>query len=211
LWYRKADDHDGYDYLAMHVDDIAIAATRPMAYMDMIEQEFLVRNKEDSPSNYLGNDLKTKPGSNLLHISNKTYIKEVIWKYQEEHRTLPKKNIPTMLPNAHPELDTTELLDEEGNRQYQKIIGMGQWLMVAGHFDINFAVSSLLSRYAAAPQQGNLIIAEDVLGYLKKYPARGYIVTSKRIHCKFKATNHGTSIRDDQAEGGFWRPISIFS
>jgi hypothetical protein len=50
--------------------------------------------------------------------------------------------------------------------------------VVAGRFDINFAISSL-SRYAAAPRQGHLILAEDVLGYLKKYPARGYIVNSK--------------------------------
>jgi hypothetical protein len=100
-----------HDHIATHVDDIAIAATRPAEYMNMIEQEFLVRNKEDSPSYYLGNDLKMK--GDCIHISNKTYIKEVLRKYQEENRTLPKKNTP-MSPNAHPELDTSELLDEAG-------------------------------------------------------------------------------------------------
>jgi hypothetical protein len=98
FWYRKADDHAGYNYIATHVDDIATAATRPAKYMYMIEQEFLVRNKEHSPSYYLGNDLKMK--GDWLHISNKTCIKEVLRKYQEEHRTLPKKNTP-MSPNAH--------------------------------------------------------------------------------------------------------------
>jgi hypothetical protein len=81
LWYRKSDDHD---YIATHVDNIAIAATRPAEYMNMIEQEFLVQNKEESPSYYLGNDLKMK--GDCIHISNKTYIKEVLRKYyQEEH------------------------------------------------------------------------------------------------------------------------------
>jgi hypothetical protein len=131
---------DGYDCIATHVDDIAIAALHPAEYMSMIEQEFLVRNKEDSPLYYLGNDLKLKPGNHLLHVSNKTYIKQVLWKYQEEHQALPKKNIP-MLPNVHPKLDTSEPLDEEGTRQYQKIIGIGQWLVVAGRFEINFAIS----------------------------------------------------------------------
>jgi hypothetical protein len=163
LWYRKADDHAGFEYIATHVDDIAIAATRPAEYMNMIEQDFLVRNKEDSPSYYLGNDLKMK-GDRLR-------------KYQEEHRTLPKKNTP-MSPNAHPELDTSDLLDEPGIRHYQKIIGMGQWLVVAGRFDINYAISSL-SRYAAAPQKGHLEMAEDILGSLKKYPAHGYIINPK--------------------------------
>jgi len=114
--------------------------------------------------------MKGKP----LHVSNKTYIKEVLRKYQDEHRTLPKKNIP-MSPNAHPELDTSEPLDDNGTRHYQKIIGIGQWLVVAGRFDINFAISSL-SRYASAPRKGHLDMAEEVLGYLKKYPARGYII-----------------------------------
>jgi hypothetical protein len=175
LWYRKADDHGGYDYIATHVDDIAIAAMRPAEYMNLIEQEFLVRNKEDSPSYYLGNDLKMK--NNRLHVSNKTYIKEVLRKYQEDHRTLQKKNVP-MSSNAHPELDSSEPLDEDGIRQYQKIIGIGQWLVVAGRFDINYAISSL-SRYAAAPRKGHLEMAEEVLGYLKKYPARGYVINPK--------------------------------
>ena len=172
LWYRKAEDHSGYDYIATHVDDIAIAAKRPAEYMNLIEQEFLVRNKEDSPSYYLGNDLKMR--DNKLHISNKTYIKEVLRKYQEEFRDIKKKNVP-MSPNAHPEMDTSELLDEAGIRQYQKIVGIGQWLVVAGRFDINYAISSL-SRYAAAPRKGHLSMAEEVLGYLKKYPSRGYII-----------------------------------
>jgi hypothetical protein len=131
LWYRKANNHAGYDYMATHVDNIAIAALRPAEYMSMIEQEFLVRNKEDSPSYYLGNDLKLHQDGHLLHVSNKTYITEVLRKYQLEHQALPKKNIP-MSPNAHPELDTLEPLDEDGTRQYQKIIGIGPWLVMLG-------------------------------------------------------------------------------
>ena len=175
LWYRKAEDHAGYDYIATHVDDIAIAAKRPAEYMSQIEHDFLVRNKEDSPSYYLGNDLKLI--GNNLHVSNKTYTNEALRKYQEAFRTLPKKNIP-MSPDAHPEMDTSDLLDEHGIKQYQRIVGIGQWLVVAGRFDINYAISSL-SRYAAEPRRGHLGLAEDVLGYLKKYPARGHIINPK--------------------------------
>jgi hypothetical protein len=112
-------------YKATHVDDIAIAATRPAEYTmySMIEQEFLVWNKEESPSNYLGNDLKMR-GEEWLHVSNKTYIKEeVLRKYHEEHQTFPKKNTP-MSQNAHPELDLTDLLDEPRIRHSKKIIGI---------------------------------------------------------------------------------------
>jgi hypothetical protein len=62
-------------YKATHVDDIAIVATRPAEYMYMIKQEFLVWNKEDSPSNYLGNDLKMK-GEWLQVANNKNISKK---------------------------------------------------------------------------------------------------------------------------------------
>jgi hypothetical protein len=126
----------------------------------------------------LRNDFQLKQGSHLLHVSNKAYIKEVLCKYQEEHHTLPKKNIP-MSPRAHPELDTSKLLDDTDTRQYQKIIGIGQWLVVAGRFDINYAISSLSQYAAAAPRKGHLAMAEDILGYFNKYPARGYIISPK--------------------------------
>ena len=68
----------------------------------MIEQEFMVRNKEDSPSYYLENDIKRK--GKYLHVSNKKYITEVLQKYQEKHGCLRKENIP-MAVDAHPECD----------------------------------------------------------------------------------------------------------
>jgi hypothetical protein len=40
LWYRKADDHAGYDYIATHFDNIAIAATRPAEYMYILNKNF---------------------------------------------------------------------------------------------------------------------------------------------------------------------------
>ena len=79
LWYRKSPDYDGYNYIATHVDDIIIAAKRPIEYMAKIEQEFVVHNKEDSPSYYLGNGMKQWDG--YLHVSNKKYIAEMLRKY----------------------------------------------------------------------------------------------------------------------------------
>eukprot|EP00957_Ditylum_brightwellii_P110496 8427787-Ditylum_brightwellii.AAC.1 len=38
-----------------------------------------------------------------------------------------------------------------------------------------YAVSSL-SRFLAAPREGHLVLAQKLLGYLKKYPKRGYAI-----------------------------------
>jgi hypothetical protein len=154
------------------VDDLIIAAKHPSKYMNDIEQEFLIRNKEDSPSYYLGNNIK-KVGNNL-HVSTAKYVNEVLRKYQSTYGDIRKENLP-IPTKAHPELDETPLLNAEGIKHYQHIIGICQWLVVAGRFDINYAVSSL-SRFAAAPRQGHLELATKIFGYLKKYPNQGYMI-----------------------------------
>ena len=172
LWYKKSSDQSGYDYIATHVDDIMIAAKRPGLYMDMIEKQFIIHNKTDSPDYYLGNDQKIRNG--LPHISSKKYISEALRNYQAKHGCLRKEPIP-MRAKVHPELDESPLLDETGIRHYQHIIGICQWAVTSGRFDINYAVSSL-SRFSAAPREGHLKMARKVLGYLKKYPKKGYVI-----------------------------------
>jgi len=75
----------------------------------------------------------------------------------------------------HPELDDTPFCSEAEHKQYQHIIGVCQWLVVAGRFDINYAVS-LLSRFSIAPCQHQLQLARELMGYLRKHPKRGYFI-----------------------------------
>jgi hypothetical protein len=173
LWIRKSDDYNGYDYIATHVDDIIIAAKRPAEeYMAQIEQEFLVRNKEDSPTYYLGSNIKKV--NNYLHISSTKYIKETLRKYQEKYGGVNKENTP-LAKMKNPELDDSTVLIGDKISHYQHIIGTGQWTIVAGRFDLTFAISSS-SRFSAAPRQGHLALAKKVFGYLRKYPKRGYMI-----------------------------------
>ena len=175
LWYRKSDDYNGYDYIATHVDDFIIAAKRPSHYMNQIEQEFSIRNKEDSPNYYLGCSYTQRgPNGKFLHVSSKKYFAEILKKYQTKYGTLKKENIP-MSPDAHPELDDSPLLNEVGIRHFQHIIGIAQWLITTGRFNIHYATCSL-SRFSVAPREGQLIMARKIFGYLKKYPKRGYMI-----------------------------------
>lgn len=172
LWIRKSDEYNGYDYIATHVDDLIIASKNPGKYMNDVEQEFMIRNKADSPSYYLGNDIKTV--GKYLHISTKKYVTEILRRFQQKYGDIKKENIP-MSPKAHPELDDTKLLSPDDVKQYQHIIGVCQWLVVAGRFDLGYAVSSL-SRFSSAPREGHLECARKIFGYLRKYPSRGYLI-----------------------------------
>jgi len=78
-----------------------------------------------------------------------------------------------MRTTKHPETDQSPYLNAEEIQQFQHIIGVCQWLVVLGRFDINYAVSSL-SCFSSAPQKRHLELAREIMGYLRKYPKQGY-------------------------------------
>jgi hypothetical protein len=67
----------------------------------------------------------------------------------------------------HPETDESDLLDLDGIRQYQSIIGSLQWAVQLGRIDIPTAVMSI-SSFRAAPRKGHLQRAKRIVGYLSK-------------------------------------------
>ena len=179
LWWRPSDNYEGYEYIATHVDDIICVAKDPSIYMAQIEQEFKLRDLDDKPSYYLGNDLKQLPNGRY-HISTATYTKEMIRKYQADYQPVRKEASP-MESKYHPEMDESPLLLEDGIREFQRIIGTCQWLIVAGRFDLCYAISSL-SRFGAAPRQDHIKHARRVMGYLRKFPRRGYVINPDPPH-----------------------------
>jgi hypothetical protein len=99
-----------------------------------------------------------------------TYIKECIHQLEDDPSFGILHPHKSPLPAVcHPELDESPLLDLDGTRNYQMLIGMAQWACTIGWLDIAFAVSSL-SHFSANPQIGHLELAVYPFGYLKKYP-----------------------------------------
>ena len=173
LWIKENKEHNKYEYIATYVDDLIVVAIDPMQYIDKIKNEYPIRNIEMNPEYYLGNNIEVRT-NNTIKISSAKYINEVIRKYESEHGTLKKENVPAK-PDDHPETDTTPFLDKTGITKFQSVIGTCQWICTSGRFDINFAVTNL-SRFCASPREGHLKRAEKILGYLKKYTKRGYVV-----------------------------------
>ena len=69
----------------------------------------------------------------------------------------PSTNVYSPLEHGdHPELDTSELLDQTGIQQYQSLIGSLQWAISLGRLDIATAVLSM-SSFCAAPCCGHLL------------------------------------------------------
>jgi histone deacetylase 1/2 len=85
----------------------------------------------------------------------------------------PKKYPSPLDKGDHPEIDTSELVDLQGIKQYQSLIGSTQWAVQLGRIDITTAVMSL-SSYRIAPRQGHLDRAKRVIGYL--YRMQGALI-----------------------------------
>ena len=80
------------------------------------------------------------------------YCKEAIRKYEKKNDiTLKKENIPKPA-ESHPEMDVSDTLNADKHREYQHIIGVGQWLVIRGRIDITYAISSL-SRFSTCPEK----------------------------------------------------------
>eukprot|EP00957_Ditylum_brightwellii_P048941 3713757-Ditylum_brightwellii.AAC.1 len=62
---------------------------------------------------------------------------------------------------------TLTLLMKRNFKEYQHIIGVGQWLVMLGRLDITYVVS-LSSRFSAMPRVGHLKLARKIFGYLKE-------------------------------------------
>jgi hypothetical protein len=77
----------------------------------------------------------------------------------------PREYPSTLEKGDHPEVDTSEELDEEGIKKYQTMIGCLQWAILLGRFDIQTATTTM-SGFRTAPRQGHLNRRKRIYGYL---------------------------------------------
>ena len=104
---------------------------------------------------HLGMDFsRDKDGT--LCMSSKKYTEKIIANYERMYGESPKQNVTSPLEKGdHPEIDTSEFLDDNGIREYQSLIGSLQWLISIGRFDIMTAVMTM-SSFRSAPRKGHL-------------------------------------------------------
>ena len=177
VWYRRSQDKKYYEYVCTHVDDFCIFSKEPQPIMDQIKSIFTVKS-EGPPSYYLGNDFVQNKKSKLWYLGCKTYIKEGIARVEGLLGKQLSKHDTPMAAGDHPELDDSQILNDEDHTKYQMLIGMLNWIVTIGRLDIAFATSSL-SRFVACPRKGHLDRALYVFGYLKKRPNRRIRIDSR--------------------------------
>ena len=151
VWMRPEPGGTCYEYIAVYVDDLAIAA------------------KDVGPLEYhLGCTYKKDPDGTLA-ADPRRYVNKILESYERMFKEKPRISRPPLEGGDHHELDTSELCDDHPTKQFQTLIGQLQWLISLGRFDIAVHVMSL-SSFRAQPRKGHLDRAKRIVGYLLFLP-----------------------------------------
>ena len=169
VWMRPEPGRTCYEYIAVYVDDLAIAAKDPQAFCNELKKKYNLKLKGVGPLEYhLGCTYKKDPDGTLA-ADPRRYVNKILESYERMLKEKPRKSRPPLEGGDHPELDTSELCDEHQTKQFQTLIGQLQWLISLGRFDIAVHVMSL-SRFSAQPRKGHLDRAKRIVGYLLFLP-----------------------------------------
>ena len=169
VWMRPEPGGTCYEYIAVYVDDLTIAAKDPQAFCNELKKKYNLKLKGVGPLEYhLGCTYKKDPDGTLA-ADPRRYVNKILESYERMFKEKPRKSRPPLEGGDHPELHTPELCDEHQTNQFQTLVGQLQWLISPGHFDIAVHVMSL-SRFRAQPRKGHLDRAKRIVGYLLFLP-----------------------------------------
>ena len=169
VWMRPEPGGTCYEYIAVYVDDLAIAAKDPQAFCNELKKGYNLKPKGVGSLEYhLGCTYKKDPDGTLA-ADPRSYVNKILESYERMFKEKPRKSRPPLEGGDHPEFHTPELCDEHQTNQFQTLVGQLQWLISLGHFDIAVHVMSL-SRFRAQPRKGHLDRAKRIVGYLLFLP-----------------------------------------
>jgi hypothetical protein len=139
----------------VYVDDLLIAARNQEEIVQTLQEIHGFKLKSVGQLTYhLGcNYFREKDGK--LCYGPKKYVGKIVNQYEKMFGSKPREYTSPLEKGDHPEVDTSEELDEEGIKKYQTMIGSLQWAISLERFDIQTATMTM-SRFRTAPRQGHL-------------------------------------------------------
>ena len=164
VWMREKDGL--YEYIAVYVDDLAIASKDAQAILNDLTEKYKYKLKGVGPlSFHLGCSYGRDPDG-TLYASSTRYVEKMhdSFKYMFPGENVDKKKTP-LAKNDHPELDDTPFLDEEGRAKYLSMVGALHWVVSLGRFDVMSATVTM-ARFRMEPREGHLRRCKEIYGYL---------------------------------------------
>jgi hypothetical protein len=120
-----------------------------------------------------------------LALSAKTYIQNVIPKFEGLFGKEIKAIKTPMSEGYHSEVDDSPLCTEDVSAKYRSIIGCCIWIIALCLFDIAYATSDM-SRFNMIPREGHHKAVKRIFSYLETFPkGRVIIDTSYPDHSMY--------------------------
>ena len=136
--------------------------------MDALISRYSFKLKGTGPISYhLGCDF-FRDSTGPLCMAPKMYIECMLATYAQMFGCKPRTTYSSPLEcGDHPEMDSSDELDNAGITKYRSLIVAAQWLISLGCFDIATA-SKTLSSFHMAPRLGHLDHIKRIYGYVSK-------------------------------------------
>ena len=185
VYLREEKDEMGneyYSYLVVYVDDVLCIHKSPSTVLNIINRDYRLKEPPECPTMYLGADISKyyvggeTNGIQCWAMSADSHVKKALEVVQNrmrecsvmfKHSNKTAEN-PFSSQSYKPELDITELCNEEQVQFFQSLVGIMRWLCEIGRIDI-LTETSLLSTYLSCPRVGHLHQALHVFRYLKDH------------------------------------------
>ena len=148
LWIREAEDC--YEYICVYVDDLMAIMKDPQKFFDTLKEKYNYILKGVGPSEYrLGGNFGRDADGTLLWGAQ-SYVEKMLKNYERLFGSQSKKYSAPLDKDDSPELDQTDIMDDEQRTIYQSLIEALQWCVTLGRFDIAVAVMTM-SSFCVAP------------------------------------------------------------
>ena len=144
---------DVHECVAVYVDDLALALKDPKSFIENPEKKDGFKLKGTGPMEcHLGADFQRDPDGTSCMSPKKCITEQLSKGHQSMFGENPSTRAASPLEHGdHPELDDSDLLDNDGIEQCQSLVGSLQWTTSLGRFDAACAVMTM-SAFRAAPR-----------------------------------------------------------
>ena len=169
IWMRKKGDL--YEYIGLTVDSLAITEKEPKEIIGELQNRHNFKLKGTvSIAFRFGCDFYCDDDG-ILCMQFRKYIETMIEMYERLFRTRLSRKFDFDSPlekGDHPEMDTSDLLDDDGTQLYQSLIGAMQWATSLTRSDIATDAMTL-SGFRIASRISHLERAKRVYGHNSQF------------------------------------------
>jgi hypothetical protein len=116
-----------YEYIAVYVDDLLIAAKEPLSIIKALEEQHQFTFKGTGPLQYHLRCNYFRDDNATLSFGPRKYIEKMIEQYEGMFGSKPKEYTSTLEKGNHPQIDTSDELGPDNIKVYQSMIGSLQW------------------------------------------------------------------------------------